>query len=117
MKIDKNIVKELYNCGDRKRKKALFMVYSELILMDTSIKFIRDRINKDLGFELITESEIKYIRHHFKSKEILKAESQSPISPIKYNSHNMVNIKNDVEWTDPDEIGNNKNILKSKFSN
>lgn len=115
-KMDKNIVRELYQRGDRKRKIALFKVYSEWILMDTSLKFIRDRINKDLGFNLITETEIKYARHHFKSQvdKISKAPLvQNRIIP---ESINQVPFTEGVSWTDPDEVTKNQNSLKSKFS-
>ncbi|KAA6437058.1 hypothetical protein FEM33_20270 [Dyadobacter flavalbus] len=114
--MDKKLLKELYQRGDRKRKIALFSVYSEWILMDTSLKFIRDRINKDLGFDLVTEREIKYARHHFKTRINKPSKPNLVNHPKAFESFDHTPTTESISWTNPDEVGSNQNSLKTKFS-
>lgn len=114
--MDKKTLKELFERKDRKRKIALFKVYSAWLFMETSLKFIQDRINHDMGFNLVSEYDIKYIRHHFKRKAqavpksfpVMISQIAEDIAP---NSQEAT-----LSWTNPDEIGSNQNSLKSKFS-
>lgn len=114
--MDKRLVKELYERGDRKRKMALARVYRDLLFLDVSLKFICERINRDLGFSLVTESDIKYIRHHFKpgtaKQEYRHVAVPAPVAkPISASAS-----PNDLTWTNPEEIPQTQSNLKSKFT-
>ena len=114
--MDKKTVKELYERNDRRRKLALFKAYSAWLFMDTSLKFIQDRINRDLGFDLVAEQDIKYIRHHFKSQLNIVPKSSMSVNVRTPQEILPASLADVVSWTNPDEVGNNQNSLKSKFS-
>lgn len=114
--MDKKTVKELYERKDRRRKLALFKAYSAWLFMDTSLKFIQERINRDLGFNLVAEQDIKYIRHHFKSLLQIIPKSSPPVKVSAPEKIISVRPPEEVSWTNPDEVTNNQNSLKSKFS-
>ena len=114
--MDKKTIKELYERKDRRRKLALFKVYSAWLFMDTSLKFITERINRDLGFNLVAEQDIKYIRHHFKS-QLSSVPKSSMVVNVKVPEVTFQTQPADgVSWTNPDEVGSNQISIKSKFS-
>jgi len=114
--MDKKTVKELYERKDRRRKLALCKAYSAWLFMDTSLKFIQERINRDLGFNLVAEQDIKYIRHHFKSQLQIVAKSSLVGKVNALEEILPAPPAEGVSWTNPDEVINNQNSLKSKFS-
>ncbi len=114
--MNKKLAKELYERGDRKRKIALARAYPELLFMDVSLKFICERINRDLDFDLVTENDIKYIRHHFqpgtRKPDLSLPPAIAPIaSPVKTSTETSR-----VTWTDPEELTKTSPNIKSKFS-
>ncbi len=111
--MNKKLARELYERGDRKRKMALARAYPELLFMDVSLKFICERINRDLGFDLVTENDIKYIRHHFQPERRKPDLSLPPAiaSPVKISTGTSR-----VTWTDPEELTKTSPNIKSKFS-
>lgn len=112
--MDKRLVKELYERGDRKRKIALARVYRDLLFLDVSLKFICERINRDLGFDLVTENDIKYIRHHFKQSST-KPEHRNVSVPIPQ-AKPLTTRADELIWTNPEEIPPTRSNLKSKFT-
>ncbi|GGB83238.1 hypothetical protein [Dyadobacter sediminis] len=114
--MDKKTVKELYERKDRRRKLALFKAYSAWLFMDTSLKFIQERINRDLDFDLVAEQDIKYIRHHFRSQLQIVPKSSLAVKVNVPEEILPTRPAEGVSWTNPDEVTNNQNSLKSKFS-
>lgn len=112
--MDKRLVKELYERGDRKRKIALATAYRDLLFLDVSLKFICERINRDLGFSLVTENDIKYIRHHFKPGTT-KPEPRNVPVPIPQ-AKPLTTRTDELIWTNPEEIPPTQSNLKSKFT-
>ena len=112
--MEKRLVKELYEGGDRKRKIALARVYRDLLFLDVSLKFICERINRDLGFNLVTENDIKYIRHHFKPGTA-KPEPRNVPVPAPAAKPTPAGT-DELTWTNPEEIPSTQSNLKSKFT-
>ncbi|WP_439559259.1 hypothetical protein [Dyadobacter sp.] len=115
-RMDKKTIKELYECKDRRRQLALFKAYSSWLFMDASLKFIQERINRDLGFNLVTVRDIKYIRHHFKGQLQIVPKSSMAVNVKAPEAIFQERPADVVSWTNPDEVGSNQNILKTKFS-
>lgn len=111
--MDKNILKQLYERKDSSRKKALLKVYKEIVLQDTSLEFICQLINSDLGANLVTISDLKYVRYwnrknasKYTQSKVVTNEANRPIEPTK----------GKVSWTTEEEIINKKSSIISKFS-
>jgi hypothetical protein len=116
--MNKEILLQLIQQKDKKRKKMLCKFYQNYILMDASLVFIAQMINKDLGIEdIITLHDVKYCRWLL-SKENIQS-TQLPDIPIQtFNAEpKMASNPFEIKWTDPDDEAyiKTKNI-KSKFS-
>lgn len=114
--MDKRLVKELYERGDRKRKIALARAYRDWIFMDVSLKFICERINRDLGFSLVTENDIKYIRYHFKPGTAKQEHRNGSVPAPAAKPTPLPAGTNELTWTNPEEIPPTQSNLKSKFT-
>lgn len=103
----------LFLSKDRKRREALYTLYSQPIQLKLSLPFIADLINKDLDVvNLITKEDIKYCRHYFSGKKkILQNIFPEPIEATKI----MID-PSEITWTNPDETTNSQNQFKSKYS-
>jgi hypothetical protein len=125
--MNKDLLIELYRQHDRKRKRMLYDLFASTISINTSLHFIAQLINKELGIEgLITEDDIKYCRHYFKNKKV-QINTQLPDIPKKSFNSDKLNETNhsdgrrndgrskEINWTNPDELNLNP-IIKSKFS-
>lgn len=111
--MDKNILKQLYERKDSSRKKALLKVYKEIVLQNTSLEFICQLINSDLGANLVSVSDLKYIRYWYRKNaskytqsKVRKSEEVKPVKPAS----------NAVSWTSEEDIINKKPNVTSKFS-
>lgn len=106
---------ELYEKKDRKRKRMLFELFSETILLSVSLSFISQLINRELGVEnLISEDDVRYCRHYFKDKtSTAKGKAKLPDVPKPETLSSPVT--KEVSWTNPDDVTLNKTV-KSKFS-
>lgn len=115
--MTKDLLIELYRQQDRKRKRVLYDLFSSTILLNTSLHFIAQMINKELGIEgLITESDVKYCRHYFKNTKV-QANARLPDIPKRHTIPDKLNETNskEINWTNPDEVNLNQ-VIKSKFS-
>lgn len=125
--MTKDLLIELYRQQDRSRKRVLYDLFSSTILLNTSLHFIAQMINKELGIEgLITESDVKYCRHYFKNTKV-QVNARLPDIPKKsfvaeklHESSRGDGRRNDgrskeINWTNPDEVNLNQ-VIKSKFS-
>lgn len=125
--MTKDLLIELYRQQDRKRKRVLYDLFSSTILLNTSLHFIAQMINKELGLEgLITESDVKYCRHYFKNTKI-QVNARLPDIPKRHTIPDKLNETNlgdgrrndghskEINWTNPDEVNLNQ-VIKSKFS-
>ena len=126
--MNKEILADLFGRKDKKRRRILYMVYADLISSPMSAAYIAEMICKDLGLEkLVTASDIKFCRHHFKDKVVisgglikhtvktrdtfaLSEHKQKLVEPIKAEPFNGT-------WSDADQINTQDNIIvKSKFA-
>lgn len=113
--MNKKMVIELYEKKDRKRKRMLFELFSETILLSVSLSFISQLINRELGVEnLISEDDVRYCRHYFKDKtSTAKGKAKLPDVPKPETLSSPVT--KEVSWTNPDDVTLSKTV-KSKFS-
>lgn len=114
--MDKRLIKELYERGDRKRKVALARAYRDVLFMDVSLKFICERINRDLSFNLVTENDIKYIRHHFKQETVRKVHHNASAPTFSAKPAQLPVTSDELIWTNPEETPQKQSNLKSKFT-
>lgn len=120
--MTKDLLIELYRQQDRKRKRVLYDLFSSTILLNASLHFIAQMINKELGIEsLITQDDIKYCRHYFKDKKV-QVNARLPDIPKKsfvaeklLENNRSDGRSKEINWTNPDEVNLNQ-IIKSKFS-
>lgn len=120
--MDKEILIDLFDRRDKKRRRILYRLYQQWIESEMSALYIADIICKQLGREGIVEAaDIKFCRYHFKKrplKALVKPSGNLPV-PLLRNSQTSSSapLKGDINWTDPDKIDLQENlIVKSKFS-
>ncbi len=120
--MDKQTLIDLFERGDKKRRRILYRLYQQLIESEMSAVYIADMICKQLGREgMINAADIKFCRYHFKKRPLKAPAKQAgnlpPIIPRESLFENPPRMKADTGWTDPDKIDLQKNlIVKSKFS-
>lgn len=120
--MDKEILIDLFDRRDKKRRRILYRLYQQWIESDMSALYIADMICKQLGREgLVCAADIKFCRYHFKKrplKTMVKKPGSLPIPTLgNHQASSSTLIKEDAGWTDPDKIDLQKNlIVKSKFS-
>lgn len=116
--MNKEILVQLIQNKDKKRKRMLCKFYQNYILMDASLVFIAQMISKDLEVDgIVSALDVKYCRWLL-SKENIKS-TQLPDIPIKNNFISKPISKNpsEIVWTDPDSEDYKQNSkLTSKFS-
>ena len=66
MEVTKELVLDLYERKDPKRKRMLFELYPDLFTASYSSRFLADIINKKLSAAVVTLYDIKYIRSKMK---------------------------------------------------
>jgi hypothetical protein len=115
--MNKEILVQLIQNKDKKRKKMLCKFYQNYILMEASLGFIAQMISKDLEVDgIVSALDVKYCRWLL-SKENIKS-TQLPDIPIKTNfiEKPVVKNSNEIIWTDPDSEDYTKNSsLTTKF--
>ena len=120
--MDKEILIDLFDRRDKKRRRILYRLYQQWIESEMSALYIADMICKQLGREGIVEAaDIKFCRYHFKKrplKVLVKQSGSLPVPPLRNSqASNPAPLKGDINWTDPDKIDLQENlIVKSKFS-
>jgi hypothetical protein len=67
--MDKNLIKSLYQRGDPKRKKVLYQTYQQVFHAPFSYEQVVLTINEDLGEDIISFADVKYIREKFVSEK------------------------------------------------
>ncbi len=111
---------ELFESKDKHRRRYLYEIFADKINTNASRKFIAQWINRELARDdLISEADIKYCRHYFKTPS-----NRPTLPPIPANKHLMPRRHEqetereteELTWTDPDEDGFQKHSIKSKFS-
>lgn len=120
--MDNQILVDLFERRDKKRRRILYRLYQQLIESEMSAVYIADMISKQLGRQgMIKAEDIKFCRYHFK-KRPLKTLTQRPGTlPVSISKETQLEspsgIKVGAGWTDPDKIDLQENlIVKSKFS-
>lgn len=69
VKVDKNILIDLFERKDKKRRKILYELYAELVLTSLSAYYVAEMICSDLGKpELIDADDVRYCRFYFCKK-------------------------------------------------
>ncbi len=122
--MDKNILIDLFERRDKKRRKILYEQYEAFLATSLSAPYVAEMISKDLGKQdLVNAADIRYCRFYFKDKPVvktpMKATAKMPSSPdkpevrpAKPNGNKSVMI-----WSDPDKMSTQDNVIvKSKFS-
>jgi hypothetical protein len=94
----KQILIDLLNKGDPKRKLHLYQFYQEYFLENYSTAYLIDFINEDLGLSecRISKTDIKYIKSKFLRKEFSKAVEKEKIQPQNATSNNL-EIKKQID--------------------
>lgn len=111
---------QLYELKDRKRRRLLMDLFRDKIVMDISIKFICQLINNELERpNMVTKKDVVYCRFHF-AKKLNVATYVAP-PPITKNIPKVAppSVIDDgkVSWSNPDETDFKKQLTKTtKFS-
>lgn len=107
MLIDKQLLIELFEQKDRKRREALFGLFREDLFASLTRARIADMINVKLGrLGLITAEDVRYCRFYFKDKKTerirrtVEKTTRKPDQPQDAESSQP----NAFKVTDPDEI-------------
>lgn len=116
--MSKDLVIQLYQKQDRKRRRVLFDLFSDTIQLNASLRFIAGLINQELEQEeMVSEADVKYCRYYFSGKATPRP---ATISSVHRDSKVPVSKKEpgkEISWTDPDDQNFNlNNPVKSKFS-
>jgi|GEM_PF-1494140 len=127
MKISNEILIDLFERRDKKRRKILYEQYAELLLTSLSAYFVAEMISVELGIpKLITVDDVRYCRFYFRSKQTRRAiiqvefEQLLPSSAHEPRTHctQQSNVKDPgaLSWSDPDTMNMQDNIIrKTKF--
>jgi hypothetical protein len=69
VKVDKNILIDLFERKDKKRRKILYELYAELVMTSLSAHYVAEMICSDLGKpELVDADDVRYCRFYFRKK-------------------------------------------------
>ncbi|QRR01496.1 hypothetical protein [Dyadobacter sandarakinus] len=78
MKVDKNILIDLFERKDKKRRKILYELYAELVMTSLSAYYVAEMICSDLQKpELVDADDVRYCRFYFRKKP--KRHSSAPM--------------------------------------
>lgn len=116
--MSKELVIQLYQKQDRKRRRALFDLFSDTIQLNASLRFIAGLINQELGQEeMVSEVDVKYCRYYFSGKATPRLATIGSVHRDYKAPAGKKEPGKEVSWTDPDDQSFNlKNPVKSKFS-
>jgi hypothetical protein len=129
MKINKEILIDLFVRKDKKRRKILYELYFELVLTSLSANYVAEMISSDLGKpELIDADDVRYCRYYFRKRSKpfdripLRTEPLLPLPAPEarpQHAHNM-SEKNLLKapWSDGDAKDMQDKIsIQTKFIN
>ncbi len=129
MKVNKEILIDLFERKDKKRRKILYELYSELVLTSLSAHYVAEMISSDLGKpELIDADDVRYCRYYFRKRPKpfdripLKMEpllpSPAPESRPEHTHNVSVKSPHTPSWSDGDAKDMQDKILRTtKFIN
>lgn len=129
MKLNKEMLIDLFERKDKKRRKILYELFAELMLTSLSACYVAEMISSDLGRpELIDADDVRYCRYYFRKtpkpfdKVPLRTEPLLPSpAPEPRPQHNhKISLKNPLKapWSDADaEDMQDKISIKTKFIN
>ncbi len=110
----KQILKEMLQNKDPKRKKMLFEVFEHEIYFSASSQFVAQYLNKELGIEnLVSAKDVEYCRYNFNRKNVSKNKIPKIENRQTHKQPNKIEDSKEITWTNPDE--RNSNPYKSKF--
>ena len=114
----KELIIQMYESNDRKRRRLLMDIFYHTITMNLSLKFICKLINKELARDdLVTEKDVVYCRFHFAKKSLQTLNTQKTILKSSEKKQKVDNGNTEILWSDPDEDNFKKQAsIKSKFS-
>ncbi|MCE7066677.1 hypothetical protein [Dyadobacter sp. CY326] len=129
MKVNKEILIDLFERKDKKRRKILYELYAELVLTSLSAHYVAEMISSDLGKpELIDADDVRYCRYYFRKMpklfKKLPGKTEPPLpspapEPRPRHPHDM-SVKNPLKapWSDGDAKDMQDKIsVKTKFIN
>ncbi|MCF0075343.1 hypothetical protein LZD49_33000 [Dyadobacter sp. CY261] len=121
--MDKETLVDLFDRRDKKRRRLLYRLYQELIHSDLTAAYIAEKISWELEREgLISSTDIKFCRYHFKKRPLKKLPHSSGSTPPtnRAKDRKMETASStglDGTWTDPEKISLIDNmIVESKFA-
>ncbi|MCF2494290.1 hypothetical protein [Dyadobacter chenhuakuii] len=129
MKVNKEVLIDLFERKDKKRRKILHELYAEFVLTSLSAYYVAEMICSDLGKPgLINADDVRYCRYYFRktpkpfNKLPVKTKRHFP-SPAPesrpQHTHNL-GVKNALKapWSDGDAKDMQDKIsVKTKFIN
>lgn len=129
MKVNKEILIDLLERKDKKRRKILYELYAELVLTSLSAHYVAEMISSDLGKpDVIDADDVRYCRYYFRKRPMpfhklpVKTETLLPSpapEPRPQHAHNM-SVKNLLKapWSDGDAKDMQDKIsITTKFIN
>lgn len=119
--MEKDILIDLFDRKDKKRRRVLYEHYHNLITNIYSAVYAAEAISKDLERPgLVTARDIKFCRYQFKGKKV----GRSSVVAASNNINNIKEIspatnigRQALHWSDPTELeGEDSIIVKSKHA-
>jgi len=122
VKIDKNILIDLFERKDKKRRKILYEFYAELVITSLSAYYVAEMICSDLQKpELIHADDVRYCRFYFRKKP--KVLSSVPVGQQRLLSspapkreqqvtHERVKDLSKTVWSDGEMMDMQDNFLR-----
>ncbi|WP_149242994.1 hypothetical protein [Dyadobacter sp. 32] len=127
MMMNSELLIDLFERKDKKRRKILYEQYADLLLTSLSAFYVAEMISVELGMPgLVTADDVRYCRFYFRSKQTqrasipIKSERLLPSSAPEPRTHrtHQCNVKDPsaLRWSDPDTMNMQDNIIrKTKF--
>ncbi len=122
MKVDKNILIDLFERKDKKRRKILYELYAELVMTPLSAYYIAEMICSDLGRpELVNADDVRFCRFYFRKKP--ETRSSAPMREERLHSspgpkreqqvtHERVKDLSKAVWSDGETMDMQDNFFR-----
>lgn len=122
MEVDKNILIDLFERKDKKRRKILYELYAELVMTSLSAYYVAEMICSDLQKpELIHADDVRYCRFYFRKKP--RTPSSAPIREERHLSspapkreqqvtHERVRDLSQAVWSDGETMDMQDNFFR-----
>ncbi|GGM82788.1 hypothetical protein GCM10010967_13100 [Dyadobacter beijingensis] len=122
MKVNKDILIDLFERKDKKRRKILYEFYAELVMTSLSSYYVAEMICSDLGKpELVDADDVRYCRFYFRKKS--ETRSSAPMREERLHSspapkreqlvtHERVKDLSKAVWSDGETMDMQDNFFR-----